>query len=191
MSSQHLRWTGERIVPNDMHKAIDTYQQHLIRYVWALQFVRGKRVLDAACGCGYGTDLMATVAKEVTGVDISQEALWYASKHYNKSIYIIDDLNELKHPYLNIDTIVTFETIEHLDDPKKFLEWCKGNSKEVIGSIPVNCKTEFHKHVWGFHDIYHFLESCDFRKLTIWHQKGNNIFAAELNPDMILFRGVC
>ena len=72
-----LPFTGERFVPDMSEKYI--VAEHYQRYNAVLNIVKGKKVLDAACGAGYGTALMASVAEEVTGIDISSEAISYAN----------------------------------------------------------------------------------------------------------------
>lgn len=184
-----MKFTGERVIPDAMHSNVDTYQSHLARYVWALPFCVNKDVLDAACGTGYGTDLLDTVAKYAFGVDSSEEAINYARWSYGLN-FGVDDLENvgMKHP--DLDLIVTFETIEHLKDPVKFLKWCKDTAPEVIGSIPVNCKTPFHKHVWNKIEIFNLIASV-WTDHQFYFQRKMNISGLEMSlPEIILFRGI-
>ena len=66
-----LAWTGERLVP---HIEGDITFEHLHRYALAMDCARDAVVLDIACGEGYGSNLLAQVAREVIGVDVSPEA---------------------------------------------------------------------------------------------------------------------
>jgi SAM-dependent methyltransferase len=98
-------------------------RQHLERYKFAANFARGKRVLDIACGTGYGSNLLKVAgASIVTGVDISSESIAYAKNNYQSDgiNFIVGDATDLSN-HRDFDVIVSFETIEHLDNPDKFL----------------------------------------------------------------------
>ena len=98
---------------------------HLGRYLLAKPYVKGKRVLDAACGEGYGSRLMKDWgASEVIGIDISEEGIEKAKKLFSE-----DNLHFLVHavemlPFSNdsFDLVISLETIEHLDKPEAFLK---------------------------------------------------------------------
>ena len=70
-----LEFTGERFIPG---AAGDMAYEHWHRYAFARRFAAGKRALDAACGEGYGTVLLATVSKETIGVDIDEAVIAHA-----------------------------------------------------------------------------------------------------------------
>ena len=74
-----ITFTGERFVPGC---AGEIAYEHWHRYAFARQFVAGKRVLDAACGEGYGSALLASVAASVVGVDIDAPAVAHAAERY-------------------------------------------------------------------------------------------------------------
>lgn len=97
--------------------------QHLSRYLWALQFVKNKKVLDVGCGSGYGTAILAKSATEVIGIDKSENAVNYARNRFtaeNTRFYVKDILNDelFKEKF---DVILSFEVIEHLKDIEIFL----------------------------------------------------------------------
>jgi 2-polyprenyl-3-methyl-5-hydroxy-6-metoxy-1,4-benzoquinol methylase len=102
---------------------------HVARYMWARRFVRpGDRVLDAACGLGYGSRVLAdgTLAESVHGVDVDPEAIAYAAEHYGAdrsrltfAAHDVASLGDLA--AASFDVIVSFETVEHLPDPERFL----------------------------------------------------------------------
>ncbi|HQZ37887.1 MAG TPA: class I SAM-dependent methyltransferase [Vicinamibacterales bacterium] len=106
---------------------------HVARYMWARRFVRpGDRVLDAACGLGYGSRLLVdgTLADSVLGLDVDQSAITYAAEHYGAAStrlsYAVRDLSNLADlPDASFDVIVSFETVEHLEDPERFLAGCR------------------------------------------------------------------
>jgi ubiquinone/menaquinone biosynthesis C-methylase UbiE len=99
-------------------------QQHLSRYAFASRFVHEKRVLDVACGIGYGSSILRKAgAREVIGVDRSEETVVLAKRNFGMEgvefhAGLAEDLSGLG----KFDVVVSFETIEHLKRPDKFLE---------------------------------------------------------------------
>src|SRR5262249_57123529 len=87
-SGRRCRWwrealaefTGERVIPGQVD--IDLLNEHIARYAFAARLARGKRVLDAGCGAGYGSAELARWAQSVTGVDVSCEAIDFARENY-------------------------------------------------------------------------------------------------------------
>jgi SAM-dependent methyltransferase len=120
--SGELAWTGERFVP-EIHGNIAL--EHWHRYAFACEIAAGKSVLDIACGEGYGSAMLAEVARSVVGVDISREAIGHASKRYVKSNleFKVGSCAEIALASRSIDLVVSFETIEHHDQHREmFLE---------------------------------------------------------------------
>jgi ubiquinone/menaquinone biosynthesis C-methylase UbiE len=106
--------TGERLLTDAWD---DTTLEHLHRYGVALDFCRGRRVLDIASGEGYGSNLLAGVAEGVTGVDISEEAVAHARAKYRRPNleYLRGSADDIPLAAAAVDTVVSFETIEHHD----------------------------------------------------------------------------
>lgn len=109
-----------------LNQGMELYYEHLTRYLFALQFVKDKIVLDAGCGVGYGSFLLSKYgqAKKVIGIDNSQDAIEYAKDKYKlKNIsYLVDDVESLTSlKDKTFDTIIGFEIIEHLENQKNFL----------------------------------------------------------------------
>jgi SAM-dependent methyltransferase len=118
--------TGERMVP-EFHQGGLIYAEHLTRYRSALPLVAGLRVLDIACGSGYGAQLLATVATHVYGVDLDPEAVAYARAQYGSPNveFIVGDATAIPLPDNSVDVVVTFETIEHVEDYREFMREVK------------------------------------------------------------------
>ncbi|WP_426124440.1 methyltransferase domain-containing protein [Pararhizobium sp. PWRC1-1] len=106
---------------------------HIIRYFAAAAFIRaGDRVLDAACGLGYGAQILFenSLAGEVVGVDNSQYAVDYATQSFASirtglnfvKADLPDYIEELEEGAF--DFIASFETLEHLREPARFLDAC-------------------------------------------------------------------
>ena len=113
----------------DRVTSLQDFQASTGRYVFASSFVNGKKVLDIACGSGYGSSyLLSKGATAVFGGDVSKEAIEYAQGHYHKnnlSYQWIDANKPLPFPDSFFDVVVSLETIEHLENPDAFLGECK------------------------------------------------------------------
>lgn len=126
-----LQDTGERFLPGVEGKA-ETAYDHIARYRFASRFLPGKRVVDLGSGAGYGSHALSRVANRVTGVDLSGEAVAHASSHYvepNLS-YQVGDVTRLPFDSGTFDAVVSFEVIEHLEDPEDLVIEAKRVVKE-------------------------------------------------------------
>jgi SAM-dependent methyltransferase len=110
--------TGERLVP-DRQRGELVHAEHLARYLYAASLAAGRATLDAACGEGYGSAILAAAgARSVVGVDIDAPTLEHARERHG-----IDarraDVRELPFPDGAFDLVVSFETIEHVEEPER------------------------------------------------------------------------
>lgn len=123
-----MKLTGERVIPEKMNPLNNLLLEHIGRYHFAASHTQGK-VLDLACGVGYGSFLIAKYCKksvdEIIGIDNDPETIAYATKTYNhpRCSFFVDDAldSNLVHKYGSFDTIISFETLEHLTDDQAFL----------------------------------------------------------------------
>ncbi len=97
---------------------------HLKRYEFALSYCKGKQVLDAACGVGYGTNHLAQVASSIVGIDINPEAIAYGRARFESDRLNFQIANVMETGFLNaqFDVICSFETIEHLPNIPAYLK---------------------------------------------------------------------
>ncbi len=116
-------FTGERLVAGDPLFAAD-FSRHLVAYRFAQEQVRGRSVLDAGCGDGYGSELLAQMALRVVGVDRSAPAIAAAAQRYRRPnlTYRACELQRLTDLGEQFDVVCNFQVIEHLIDPRPFLE---------------------------------------------------------------------
>ncbi|HEY6836883.1 MAG TPA: class I SAM-dependent methyltransferase [Gaiellaceae bacterium] len=96
--------------------------EHVARYRWATALVAGNRVLDAGCGTGYGSDLLAEAATEVVGVDVDPGAFADRKPRRSNVSLTVADLRALPDELGRFDAVVCFEVLEHLDDPDPALD---------------------------------------------------------------------
>jgi 2-polyprenyl-3-methyl-5-hydroxy-6-metoxy-1,4-benzoquinol methylase len=130
-------------------------QDHVNRYRFAQRYATG-RVLDAACGCGYGSKLLLEAASSVVGVDDSLDAIAWAHEFYRGPQYLKFRIEEA--PWVgSFDTIVSLETLEHMRDPKPALEaFRKSCSGVFIASVPNENLYPFKADTFANDDSPHF-----------------------------------
>ncbi|MBI3255629.1 MAG: class I SAM-dependent methyltransferase [Candidatus Andersenbacteria bacterium] len=162
-------YSGERILPRQIFNV--TYQQSLKAYEFVEGLAAGKRVLDVACGEGYGLSLLAKRASSAVGVDYDEATIKEANVRYGsaKISFLIGNLFDLPVPLAGkkFDVVCCFQTIEHVQDHDAFLEALKAVTAPggmVIVSTP---NTEM------FHSFnpYHVHEVAvpEFRALCMRH----------------------
>jgi len=122
---------GINIVDKEKDKVLrarpDVYNTQFIEamatYHFIKELINGKRVLDAGCGFGYGTDYLAKWAKEAVGVDRSWEAIDWARKNYPaKNIkFMVSDITEINLADGYFDTVCLLETVHQVKEYPKLL----------------------------------------------------------------------
>ncbi|MGH8104960.1 MAG: class I SAM-dependent methyltransferase [Arenimonas sp.] len=117
-----LPFTGERFTPECVREIA---YEHWHRYAFVLSHVAGKKVLDAACGEGFGASLLSDKAGSVLAVDIDAASIEHANARYGRKENLgfrqadVTQLDEL--PDGSFDVIVSFETLEHVMDHDRML----------------------------------------------------------------------
>jgi SAM-dependent methyltransferase len=129
-----LELTGERTLP-DVPAENYWFRRHLVVYEWIAERCAGLKVVDMACGEGYGTEVLARRAREVTGVDANPEAYEHARLKYTRpGVRFVRNMIELHDE--PCDAIVFLQTIEHMPDPEGVLRRFREMADTVYVSTP-------------------------------------------------------
>ena len=184
-----MEFTGERYVP-EVHGNIEL--EHVHRYLVASEFVSGKRVLDIASGEGYGSAFLAQKAQKVTGVDISSEAIQFSRKRYQlKNLdFKVGSCTDIPLQDASVDIVVSFETIEHLDQHDLMMQEIKrvlhpdglliiSSPDKYYYSVEPGYSNPFHKKELYEHEFKQLL-SNNFKQCAYFVQRviyGSNIFS--------------
>lgn len=106
---------------------------HITRYFLAKGWIMpGETVLDAACCTGYGSRLLALSAKKVYGLEVDEGCIRDAKQfnHADNCVFEVADLDTCELP--DVDVSVSIETVEHVNNPKRFAEQLKKHTKRCI-----------------------------------------------------------
>jgi SAM-dependent methyltransferase len=122
-----LHLTGERTLP-DVPEENYWFRRHLAVYEWIAARAHGRRVVDLACGEGYGGKVLARTAASVVGVDANPEAFEHARlKYTGGNVRFERDMVETWTG--DVDCVVFLQTIEHVQDPGAVLD----RLRELVG----------------------------------------------------------
>jgi 2-polyprenyl-3-methyl-5-hydroxy-6-metoxy-1,4-benzoquinol methylase len=142
-------WPGERT---------DLFVAHESVYFFASQFAERRTVLDAACGTGYGSAVLARSAEKVIGVDKNRLFVRFAKRHFGAAnlLFVHDDCSTLRQCDGLFDFIVSSNTLEHLDSPPGFLrranELLRSGGRLLIVVPPIRSVAEqLHHNTNHFH----------------------------------------
>jgi SAM-dependent methyltransferase len=116
-------------------------RDHVARYEFAAQRIggHGQKVLDVACGIGYGAAILADAGHEVLGVERNAEAIQYGRQRYWRTNVVVIEADACVIQEMPADShaaAVCFETIEHLEDPLPMLRALNVVAPLLIASVP-------------------------------------------------------
>ena len=142
-----IKSTLERINPGDDYEteAGDSIQLHIERYRFAGKHLQPGVIADIACGLGYGSFLLANefsnkIAR-IFAVDNNESAIEFARrKYFHPDISFINADAITFEPEIKLDSVVSLETIEHLEEPGIFIENISRHlvsGGRFIASVPV------------------------------------------------------
>jgi SAM-dependent methyltransferase len=152
---------------------------HVARYRWATRRLElHSRVVDFACGVGYGSKILHDAGHEVFGYDRSSDAIEYARRFYPGPTYevAVDTC-----PTGTVDAAVCFETLEHVPAPTALLRsFAAAGAELLLASVPNEDVIQFDDgRAWPFH-LRHYTRA-EFRQLltstgwgitALWGQLG-------------------
>lgn len=201
---KRIKFTGERFIPGIEDDALTV--EHIQRYRSVLQLVKGKKVLDIACGEGYGTEILSAGAEEIIGIDIDTGSVQRAKNKYQKQnlTYLVGDITAIPVSDHSIDIVVSFETIEHVEEiqQQQFLIEIKrvlkpegiliiSTPNKAIYSDRHQYQNKWHKKEFYKEEFQKFLQK-EFQYLTFYHQYDevlNVIEQEEVSKEAAFFRG--
>jgi 2-polyprenyl-3-methyl-5-hydroxy-6-metoxy-1,4-benzoquinol methylase len=136
---------------------------HKQRYFFASELISGKsRVSDVACGIGYGSYIIAKASPDRTvyAVDLDAGAIEYAIQNYSlpNIDYICNDVRTIDRQIGPLDAVISFETIEHIPNPRPLLVWASEILKKdgvLICSTPNEDKLKFTKAGFPYHEKHY------------------------------------
>jgi len=153
-----MPFTGERFTPECVR---EIWYEHWHRYVFARALARGRRVLDAACGEGYGSALLADVAASVVGIDIAPQAIAHAQSRYGSRANLrfqLGDCTALDVPAASFDVVASFETLEHVAAQDRLIAgFARALTAEGILVVSSPDKRTY-SDVSGFRNAFHVRE---------------------------------
>jgi len=156
--SPPLPFTGERFTPECVR---EIWYEHWHRYVFARRIVAGKRVLDAACGEGFGSALLADAAAEVVGIDIDATSIEHARERYGARTNLRfrqGDATALDVAPGSFDVVVSFETLEHIAAQEHLLAgFARALTDDGVLIVSSPDKHEYSE-VAGFRNEFHVRE---------------------------------
>jgi SAM-dependent methyltransferase len=123
-----LALTGERTLP-DVPEENYWFRRHLAVYEWIANRIGGRRVVDLACGEGYGSAVLARTAASVVGVDANPEAFEHARLKYTREPVVTFERTMIELWDGDVDCVVFLQTIEHVPDADAVL----ARIRELIG----------------------------------------------------------
>jgi len=186
-----LEWTGERFLP--WISGAQIHYEHLHRYAFATHFVRGKKVIDLACGEGYGSNMLAKEAEHVVGIEIDGDTVEHARTKYTRN-----NLEFIQGSILGVpiegerlfDVAVCFEAIEHVAEHEELLSEVKRLLKRDGIFIVSTPNKALYSDAPAFNNPYHvkelYLDEFEsllkryFKYLQLWGQRvyaGSNIWS--------------
>lgn len=172
----------ERVPIHHLAEGSPQWVEDVERYRFAARFVSGQRVLDVACGTGYGSRLLASAggARYVVGADLDSQASVVRTFHLHGQVdFISADCCRLPLGDGTMDAVVSMETIEHLTDANAYLSEVRRVLKPsgtAIVSTPVNNgdtrykpENPYHVREYSCEEFQALLERT-FTAVTVWSQ---------------------
>lgn len=166
-----------------------TLQLHLERYRFAARQLSAGMIADIACGVGYGSFLLAQECGDrishIYAVDNDRESIQFASRRYrhNKITFTEADALNYQAP-VKLNSIVSLETIEHLDKPSAFVQHMATqlkNGGRFIASVPVTPSMDanpYHLHDFTINSFKKMFNDAGLKEIdSMIQQQPYNLFS--------------
>lgn len=177
----------ERVIPGAEAVSSHLVREHIKRYNFAAPQVTGLKVLDLACGSGYGSFILAQEASEVLGMDLEAEAIAYCKLNHRRDnlTYQVGDAQNLGTISDNaFDAVVSFETIEHLPDYRAYLSEVRRVLRPaglffvstpdagfaLKARLPPASPNPYHVHEFELEELHQLLQPF-FQNITMYGQQ--------------------
>lgn len=162
-------------------------KDHFERYLWAASRMKDCIILDLGCGVGYGSRLLTDAGNYVVGIDNDVETLDFANQHFltEKCRFTQCDLN-VGFNAPDHDTVVAFEVLEHLMDPREMLKALSLTTGMLFASVPNEdgfkfTGQKFHQRHYTKAEFETLLNESGWHVTEWWGQTGIDS-VVELNP---------
>lgn len=173
-------YTGERWIPELAPKNVS--RDHLTRYDYAGKLIVGNRVLDVACGVGFGMKILTLPERKIVGIDSSWEAVKFGHDRYLSKHQSVVRADAHSFPFRSntFSTVISFETIEHLRHPDYLLKEIRRTlirGGRLIISTPVRKQRQFdqfHLHEFTIPEFVRLVSSY----FTVEEVKGQRLMLA-------------
>ncbi len=180
-----MRNFGDRIYPENLQSV---QSNHLRRYMFATDTCAEKgwhRILDAACGVGYGSAMLHKIGCDVTGIDADEDAIEHAEKHFPGPHFMRMNISGVTQIPRAFDCVVSIETIEHLPEPFETLCEFRMMALNLIVSVPNQLVVPFAPDKFEGHEYPHLkhytpdaldaiLVSSGWKVDSRWSQRSKN-----------------
>lgn len=131
-----------RLIPSFV--PVKSLISHISQYKFSSKHLSGLKILDIACGTGYGSEILRLHGNTVDGVDINPDNIKIAKNNFPDNSFHCGDADNLTDfPSESFDAITSIQTIEHLGHPRRAMKAFNRLLKPsgtFIGAIPINCK---------------------------------------------------
>jgi SAM-dependent methyltransferase len=159
----------------------ELWGEHRSRYRFATQFVGGQRVLDVACGSGFGLAMLRGAGAWPVGVDYDAPTLRTIKREHPRSALVTADATRLPLASASLDSVVSFETIEHVPDARALLHELRrvlrpggrlvlSTPNRAFGPLSRHTANRFHVREFTADELREMLSEC-FDQVQLFGQR--------------------
>jgi ubiquinone/menaquinone biosynthesis C-methylase UbiE len=164
----------------------ELWGEHRSRYRFAAQFVAGQRVLDVACGSGFGLQMLTAVGARPVGVDYAADTLHQIRQRLPDATLLRADATRLPLQSASIDQVVSFETIEHVPDARALVHEVRrvlksggrlvlSTPNRAFGPPERHTGNPFHVREFTADELRELLDEC-FQSVRLFGQRPSTAY---------------